>query len=396
MAANGGSKTVMLLLGAIGFGIAAAILSVLYLKSREAAIVRSLKGEEQQMVAVVVAKDDLGKGTKVGPGFFAVRNMPGTFVHPNAIPPSEIEKYYGRFLTENLTRGKPLLINFMNETFPVDFSDLVSAGRRAITIQVDEVQSIAGLTRPGNKIDIYVNIPTKVAGYKDKEGGLDIPPELQQAALQAASQAGVSGETVQALQAGAENLGLGGEKPADVILPVLQDVRVLATGREAYDEHLDSLSYPQQRTELNFTSMTVDVTPEQAALLSMAEDKGDLIAVLRNRNDKNTAEFTGITPFDLYSNASAMQQQAMLRKAAAAAGATIDENGNWVASDGTVISKDNLVVGENGTVTTKGGQLLASNGVSMNANGEYVDANGNVIPPDQIIVNPDGSNTSKY
>jgi pilus assembly protein CpaB len=392
MATASGSKTLMLLMGAVGFGIAAAILSVLYLQSREAAIIKSLKGDEQQMVGVVVANQDLQKGQKIEAGYFAVRNIPLTYVHPNAVTPQNIESFYGRFLVEDLSRGKPLLTNFMNETFPVDFSDLVSKGRRAITIQVDEVQSIAGMTRPGNKIDIYVNIPVKVAGYEEEPAPGEQPESgMQQAALQAAASFGVEvpPEALDAIAANVEN------KPADVILPVLQNVRVLATGREAYDESLDSISYPQRRSELNYTSMTVDVSPEQAALLAIAEDKGDLIAVLRNRNDQHTAQFTGITPFDLFSNASEMKKQAAIRKAAEAAGATIDENGNWVANDGTVIKKENLVISESGTVTTKGGQLLASNGVSVNKNGQYVDAEGKVIPPDQIIVNADGTITSK-
>ncbi|MBI4005105.1 MAG: Flp pilus assembly protein CpaB [Gammaproteobacteria bacterium] len=390
MAAPSGTKTGMLFIGAIGFGIAAAILSVVYLKSREAAIIASIKGEEQEMVAVVVAKEDLKKGQKVEPGLFAVRNIPMTYVHPNAIPPANIESYYGRFLVEDVGRGKPLLTNFMNETFPVDFSDLVSQSRRAITIQVDEVQSIAGLTRPGNRIDIYVNIDVKIANYDTGEGP-SLPPGLEQAALQAAGEAGIPAEVAQAAAAG---IGIK-EKPTDVILPVLQDVRVLATGREAYDEHLDSIRYPQQRTELNFTSMTVDVTPEQAALLAIAEDKGDLIAVLRNRNDRQGADFTGITPFDLFSNAKEMKKQMAMRKAAEAAGATIDANGNWVTADGKVIKKDDIVISESGTVSTRGGKLLAADGISVNEKGEYVDASGKVIPRDEVIVNADGSITTK-
>jgi len=392
MASASGSKTLMLLVGAIGFGIAAVILSVVYLKSREAAIIKSLKGDEQQMVAVVVANQDLPKGQEVGPGFFAVRNIPSTYIHPNAVSPDKIESYYGRFLVENLKKGRPLLANFMNETFPVDFSDLISQGRRAITIQVDEVQSISGMARPGNKIDIYVNIAVGITGFDDFKNVAATTPGIKQAALKAAANsAGVDVPSEVLDAAGAEVT----EKPTDVIIPVLQDVRVLATGREAYDEHLDAIRYPQRRSELNFTSMTVDVTPEQAALLAIAEDKGDLIAILRNRNDKNNAQFTGVTPFDLFSNANEMKKQAVLRAAAEAAGATIDENGNWVSKDGTIIKKEDLVVSESGAVTTKGGQLLASNGISVNKDGQYVDADGNVIPPDQIIVNADGTITTK-
>ena len=390
MASNSGSKTLMLLIGAIGFGIAAAILSVLYLQSREKAILASIKGDEQQLAAVVVANQDLTKGQKIQAGLFAVRNIPLTYIHPNAIPPDKIESYYGRFLVENITRGKPLLSNFMNETFPVDFSDLIEQGRRAITIQVDEVQSIAGLTRPGNKIDIYVNIAVGVAGFKDFKTVSATAPGVKEAALQAATAAGVEvpPEVLDAAGAGVA------EKPTDVIIPVLQDVRVLATGREAYDDHLDDLSYPQRRTDFNFTSMTVDVSPDQAALLAIAEDKGDLIAILRNRNDRNGAEFSGITPFDLISNAQEMKKQAAMRKAAAAAGATIDADGNWVTKDGVVIKKEDISVSANGSVTAKG-QLLASNGITLNKDGQYVDADGNVIPPDQIVVNPDGSITTK-
>ena len=391
MASNSGSKTLMLFIGAIGFGIAAAIFSVLYLQSREKAILASVKGEDQQMVSVVVANQDLMKGQKIQAGLFAIRSIPATYVHPNAVTPDKIESYYGRFLVENISRGKPLLTNFMNETFPVDFSDLIDQGRRAITIQVDEVQSIAGLTRPGNKIDIFVNIPTKVSNYKEEAKPGALPAGLQQAAQQVAGNLGadVSPEALAAASAAVT------PTPSDVILPVLQDVRVLATGREAYDEHLDALHYPQRRSQLNFTSMTVDVTPEQAALLSIADDKGDLIAILRNRNDKNAASFTGITPFDLIANAKEMKKREAIRKAAEAAGATIDADGNWVTKDGAVIKKEDLRVSANGTVSAKGGKMLASNGISINKDGQYVDADGNIIPPDQIVVNPDGSITTK-
>ncbi len=391
MAKNDGKKTLMLLMGAIGFGIAAAILSVLYLQSRERAILASIKGEDKEMAAVVVANQDLPKGQVVQAGLFAVRNIPVTYIHPNTVRPDQIESYYGRILTENITRGKPLLTNFMNETFPVDFSDLIDKGRRAITIQVDEVQSLAGLTRPGNKIDIFVNIPSKIAGYQSdsKSGGL--PPELKQAALSAAASAGVS---EQAIAAGAEQLE-SSKTPADVILPVLQNIRVLSTGRDTYSEHLDELHYPQDRSGFNFTSMTIDVSPEQAALLKIAEDKGDLIAVLRNRNDTDMANFTGITAYDLIANAKEMQKQDAIRKAAEAAGASIDENGNWVTKDGAVINKEDLKISANGTVTASGGKLLASNGISTNKDGQYVDADGNVIPPDQVVVNADGSITTK-
>lgn len=447
MASPSGARTGLIFILSIGFGIAAAVLSMLYLKSREAAIVASLAGEEDQMVAVVVAKQDLPKGQKIAIQDFAVREIPASYVHPNAISASQFNGYVGRFLVEDIARGKPLLTSFLDETFPVDFSDLVKKGRRAMTIQIDEPQAIAGMLRPGNHIDLYVNIATKTVGYNqiDLSGLQNIA--LQGAQLQEVA-AAAGGDLLQRVSSGTAN---------DVIIPVLQNVMVLATGREAYEEHLDELGQPQRRRTSSFSTVTLDVSPTEAAVLAIAEDKGDLIGVLRNRRDPGPADFTGITPLDLLEHAKKMKKElAMreaakaagatidengnwvtadgkvikkedivisengtvstkdgstlatvgkdgklvsgeeaLRQAAEAAGATIDENGNWVTADGRVINKDDIVVSENGTITTKGGQLLAAEGIRVNENGEYVDANGNVIPKDEVIVNPDGTITTK-
>jgi pilus assembly protein CpaB len=232
------------------------------------------------------------------------------------------------------------------------------------------------MMRPGNRLDIYVNVGTRVVGYKS-EAAADVTAggDLQKAALQLAGNVAATA--------------------TDVVLPVLQDALVLATGRDTYAEHLDALGQPQRRSTTNYNSITLDVTPEQAALLALAQDKGDLIGVLRNRNDRDDAAFTGLTPLDLYKNATAMKKAAALKKAAEAAGATVDENGNWVTADGKVISKDDIVISDNGTVSTKGGQLLAADGISVNENGEYVDADGNVIPEDELVVNADGTVTTK-
>ena len=133
------STTLPMLIGAIGFGIVAALLSVLYLKAREREILESLKGPDERRVEVVVATSDLPRGTLVVPPNFAVREIPVTFVHSDVVYPQEFERYQGRSLTADLASGKPLLKSFLDETYPRDFSDTIPAGRRAITVTVDEV-----------------------------------------------------------------------------------------------------------------------------------------------------------------------------------------------------------------------------------------------------------------
>ncbi len=398
-----------LLLGAILLGALAAALSMLYLKNREAAIRASLEGPEVRQVAVVVATADLPKGTTVDEAHFAIREIPEDYVPADAVAPEEFDGFTGRVLVQPVGYGKPLLKSYLSESFPVDFSDLIPKGHRAMTVTVDEVNSVAGNIRPGNHIDIYVNIPYQESGFspkllKENVAGLipaslrgTIPPELL-------SNAGELAEDV-----------LAASVPGDVILPVVQNVRVLATGQDPYDETLDQLRQPQRRTERNFTSVTLDVTPEQAALLDAAEDKGDLLALLRNRNDDSLAGFTSLSARDLFNNARKMAREEQRRRAAAgrpagvdadgnlvnakgekllskeqlaAAGLHVNEKGEIVDADGNVVDPADIVVGANGKVMTRA--QLAAAGLSVNENGEIVDASGRVVNPEDLLVGADG------
>ena len=114
MAKNTENKTWPLIAGAIGFGIAAALLSMLYLKSREAAILESLRGPDIPDVSVVVANRDIPRGQAIVADFFAVRRIPSNFVHEDAVRPGEFDSFIGRSLTENLGTGKTLLKSFMD------------------------------------------------------------------------------------------------------------------------------------------------------------------------------------------------------------------------------------------------------------------------------------------
>jgi len=370
-----------LLVGAVGFGLVAALLAFVYLKSREAALEARLRGEEVEEVAVVVAARDLPRGTMISKENFAARRVPVKYVHDDAVFPGEFDDYVGQAITANVGRGKPLLKSFMDREFPVDFSDIIDVGRRAMTLQVDEVNSVAGFIRPGNRIDLFVNIPFKTAGFDPTiitSGVTDelpatvkgiLPPVLTDALESAGA---LDQETIDQLMSSAA--------PSDVIMPVLQNVKVLATGRDPYRENLDNLRYPQQRTERTFSTVTLDVSPEQAALLAAAEDKGDLLALLRNRDDASTAEFPGVSATDLFDNAVRMAEQEATRASRVSTPAGTDLRGNLVDADGNqILSRE---------------QLEAA-GYRVNAKGEILDENGNVVDPKDIAVTADGKIVDK-
>jgi len=415
------TSTLPFLIGAIGFGIAAALLSVLFLKAKESALIASLTGEEETTVQVVVAAQDLPRGSLVQDGYFSIREVPQEFVHSDVVYPEEYESYKGRSITADLGYGKPLLKSFLDEEFPVDFSDTVQPGRRAMTVSVDEINSVAGFIRPGNHIDIFVNIPYSNSGFNpglysvglfnELPGGVDIASTMGGGDLESLTSELPKDKVTELL---------GSLAPGDVIIPVLQDVRVLATGKDPYVESLDLLRQPQYRTDTNYSTVTLDVSTDQAALLTAAQDKGDILALLRNRNDKGASSFTTISSRDLFENASKMAaaEKARAGKVAevagadaygnlvgadgrksagqdqlAAAGLSVNENGQIVVKDGNIVDPADLVVAADGTVMTKA--QLAAAGLSVNASGQIVDKNGNIVSASDLVVAADGSVMTK-
>ncbi len=415
------TPTLPLLMGAIGFGLAAALLSVLYLKAKEKALRESLLGGEEQavMVTVVVANEDLPRGSLVADGLFAPRDVPAEYVHADVVYPAEYELYRGRSLNADLAYGKPLLKSFMEDEFPVDFSDTVPLGKRAITVTVDEINSVAGFMRPGNFIDIFVNIAYSNSGFDANLYKVGLYSELPEAIKSNAFSGDISAVLSDLSDDEASEL-LSSLSPGDVIIPVLQGVKVLATGRDPYVESLDLLRQPQYRSDGNFSSVTLEVTPEQAALIAAAQDKGDILALLRNRNDESASPFNSISSSDLFRNAAEMAAREKSRAARAAvasgvdafgnlvdangrkivdrdalekAGFSVNEDGQIIDSNGNPVDADDIIVAADGTIMTK--QQLAAAGLRVDENGQITDSSGNVLSSEDIVVTADGTVMSK-
>lgn len=342
---------IKLLFIAIGVGVVAAILSILYLNAKEAELRKKLT-PKQEMRDVIVATQSLLKGTKLDAGVLAVRSVPVKYLHAEALQPGDFGVIEGKVLIQNVNKGNVILASYIDLGFPKDFSDTIPHKRRAMTIQVDEVNSINGFIRPGNRIDLFVNLPSGSTGSETDT--------------------------------------------TDSVMPVLENVEVLATGESSardYEEKVRLLRAGfDARISRNYTALTINVTPWQAAILATAQDKGDLLALLRNRDDDSGARFDRVLPSDLLQNASQLAQDANIREAAAAAqGFIVGEDGVIRTKDGVALKNQNLIVTEDGTIMTKDGVVLSGRGLTVNEKGELVDANGNVVDPDTLKVAADGS-----
>ena len=222
-------------LGAIAFGAFAVVGTRNYIATRLADEKARLQ-PRHETVEVVVAKRDLRRGDTVGPDTMAVRRLPREYAPGGAVAPDRFDAFAGARLQLPMRAGEPLLPTAVAPPEPPSISARVRPGIRAMTVAVDEVNSLSGMLQPGDRIDLLLSVrPPSAAG---------------------------------ALQ-------------PEVTRTVLQDVPVMATGRQSRAASGDDA--PLGRT---FTSITVEVLPEQAQRLVVAQRSGKLTAVLRNPNDR--------------------------------------------------------------------------------------------------------------
>ncbi|MDB5758852.1 MAG: hypothetical protein JWM30_2141, partial [Burkholderia sp.] len=133
----------------------------------------------------------------------------------------------GRVLAYDVQPGEMLLASLLQPLRPPTFSARVENGRRAMTVAVDEINSISGLLDPGDMIDLLVGLERK------------------------------------------------GKR---ITLPLLLGVQVMATGQRLVDD-------PLTGERRQYATVTLNLTPSQASALIVGREGGKFTALLRNPQD---------------------------------------------------------------------------------------------------------------
>lgn len=209
---------------------------------------RARLADNQRTVATVVAKSKLPVGSVISVSNMAVRQMPEKYLPPTAIRAEGFDEVKGLQLRASMVAGQALVKSIVGSPVP-GFSDRVGHGVRAMTIVVDEVNSVSGMLTPGDRIDLLFSTR---------------PPRRD------------------------------GQPGTEVTTPLMQDLLILATGQRA-DKRDHAI--PVGRTPGAFTSITVAVTPDQAQRLVLAQRSGRLTALLRNPTDRREQR---AAPMDVY------------------------------------------------------------------------------------------------
>ena len=246
----------MLVAMALVLGLLATWLSVTYLRNREAAIQSEVTERSRggQTMNVIVPTSDLPAGTVLSESVLAGRPIAVDMVYADTLMADQAELVLGKPLLTAVQRGRPLMRSQVFDDRPKEFSNMLVNGMRAITIDIDELNSISQMLKPGDFVDLHL-ITADTTGSS------------------AGSQAGQQ------------------------IFPFLQRVKILATGLRTRDGLAGT---PRGGVDTGaFSTVTVEATPQEAAAIALAQSTGRIRTTLRSPEDKALSTFGMVTTTQL-------------------------------------------------------------------------------------------------
>ena len=233
---------------AIVFGLAAVIFASRWLLSQP--------GGNGGRIAVAAA--DISLGQRLTPEMFKLAEWPADSVPKGAF--SDPQKLGGRVLKSNLQMGEPVSEAKLAPSGTLGgLSALITEGKRAITVRVNDVIGVAGFALPGNYVDIIVSM------QKDAAPGSTMHEQ-------------------------------------SISKIVLERILVLAVAQE--------VNRDETKPKV-VNAVTLEVTPEQAEKLDLARSVGSLSLALRNQVDPQSAATLGATKLTLLPSAAPMLPKAV-------------------------------------------------------------------------------------
>lgn len=200
-------------------------------------------------VMVLMATQDIPLGSALTEAMIGQRPLPARFVEERHIRASDVRRVIGIRVSMGIKANESILWSDLATTSEQrrDLSALVRNGMRAITVRAGVNSAFGGLLRPGDRVDVLLTADRPGAGP---------------------SSAGDLTDT-------------------RVTIPLLQNVIVLAVGRDTGGESLPGAGTRARQggSATAFNQVTLGVTVQQSQILSLAGDRGLITLTLRNPDD---------------------------------------------------------------------------------------------------------------
>lgn len=236
-----------LLIAAVVVGLFAALMVWLY--GQQVQEEKEVYTANQQ--EVVVAATDIPSGAPLREQDITTRGVPERFLASGALLARDVEIYLDQPLSQGVDAGEMIMTgDFAVSEVSRTLSGRIPTGERAITVPVDAISGVGGLLTPGDRVDLLGTFPI---GQED-----ELIPEAS-----------------------------GGESMGYVTMSLLQNVTLLAVGSQISDT-----SGREHQAGGGYGHVTLSLTPDEAELMVIAQTRGELNMLLRNREDLDQVPVT--------------------------------------------------------------------------------------------------------
>jgi pilus assembly protein CpaB len=224
------------LIVALVLGLLAGVVAYSAIKKKEADVRRGWN-----LVPVVVASQDIPEGTVVTFDMISQRSVPEQFVTSSVVKPDSASYVVNQKVLVPLQAGDPLLWSQFETTKAAErLSTKVQKKGRAITIEAKATTAVGGWIRPNDHVDL-------IGTFRD--------PQTDE----------------------------------NVAVTLLQNVIVLATGKITGTTNVNLIPENQR----DYSNISLLVIPEEAEILVLAQELGNLTLSLRNEDDVDIIEERG-------------------------------------------------------------------------------------------------------
>jgi len=240
-------QKISLIIGIILALIAVAMTKV-YIDQQRIAVQEKAKKTLAQIqasqVAVLVAKNDIPKGASISPDMLETAVVISQYRQSDAA--SSLDRVAGMVTAVPIPKGDQITLNKLTSPKQMGagaLAEVTPVGKRAITISVDNMASLAGMLKPGDYVDVVASVPVPVQTAEGKQ----------------ASQVAV--------------------------MPLFQNVLVLAVGQDTGSVSAGGSRYKKEEKKEMSPLITLALNPQEANLMAFVQEQGKVSLTLRSPAD---------------------------------------------------------------------------------------------------------------
>ena len=223
-------------------------------------------GPAGAMVRVVIAEQNIPARTEIGPEMLSVVEVPGDLAVDGAV--DNVEALVGETTRYPVAAGQQVTVAGVGSlNKEAGLEAVVRKDMRALSVEVDEVRGVGGLLLPGDRVDVIAVLAAEAAGVDSAVTVLQNVEVL--AVAQKTQEALPRAEAVDGAEPDPSASASSGQRPAD--------------------------AEPQP----DANTVTLSITPEQAQLLALIQNRGQIWLSLRPFGDDATVTLTESTLFSV-------------------------------------------------------------------------------------------------